>query len=98
MRREIVRKLKEILDPELGINIVDLGLIYGVEEKASRVKIIMTLTFPGCPLAFFIVKAVVDKLSEDSQIKNVRIEIVWEPAWSLEMVSEEAKTQLGFFR
>ncbi|OGY24907.1 MAG: hypothetical protein A2Y57_01170 [Candidatus Woykebacteria bacterium RBG_13_40_7b] len=98
MRKEVAGKLKEILDPELGINIVDLGLIYGIEEKEGEVKIRMTLTFPGCPLASFIEKAVVDKVFEGREIKNVQVEIVWEPAWSLEMVSEEARTQLGWFR
>ncbi len=93
--KEIVMdKLRSVMDPELHINIVDLGLIYEVVIKNSEVKVIMTLTTPGCPLAPVIDKLIKKALSE-LKADSVIVELVWEPAWSVRMMSEEGKLQLG---
>ena len=91
---KIREALKKVIDPELGVSIVDLGLIYDVKVNRTKIKVIMTLTTPGCPLA-----PVIDKLVREA-IKplgeyEVELELVWEPAWTKEMMSEEAKLKLG---
>jgi metal-sulfur cluster biosynthetic enzyme len=88
-------KLKEIPDPELNVSIVDLGLIYGVKIKDEKAKIKMTLTTIGCPLFGTIQKMVENKLTEVSGVKVVETELVFEPPWSMDMISEEAKIKLG---
>jgi metal-sulfur cluster biosynthetic enzyme len=91
----LTSKLREVLDPELGINVYDLGLIYTISEKNGEVSITMTLTTPGCPLHDSITSGVRNAIASLDGIKNVAIELVWSPAWSPEMMSEEAKALLG---
>lgn len=88
-------KLKEIPDPELNISIVDLGLIYTVTVKDEKAKIRMTLTTIGCPLFGTIQKMVEDKVGEVPEIKAVETELVFDPPWSMDMISEDAKVKLG---
>ena len=88
--------LKTVYDPELHINIVDLGLVYDVREEGGVVEVEMTLTSPGCPLAGEIdsrIKGVVGKIKG---VKTATVEIVWDPPWTAEMMSDEAKAELGF--
>ena len=87
--------LKTCLDPELGISIVDLGLIYGVRVEGDKAKIKMTLTTPGCPLVNMINADVEEKVRKVEGIKEVEVELVWEPRWTPDRISEEGKKALG---
>lgn len=89
--------LKQIYDPEVGINIVDMGLIYGVEIGDNKVDVIMTLTSPACPAGPQILTQVDSKVKEMTGIEDVDIRVVWTPPWSPDMLSEEARDQLGIF-
>ena len=94
--RKVADKLRECYDPEIPINIVDLGLVYGIEINGDAVKVSMTLTTPGCPLAGSIVEDVRRKLLELEGVQSADVELVWDPAWSPERISEEAKETMGF--
>lgn len=94
-REEVFEKLREILDPELGINIVDLGLIYGVEVKSNNIFVLMTLTFPGCPLGAVIQKEVKDNLNSLKNVQKIDLKITFEPPWDLSRVSSDAKARIG---
>jgi metal-sulfur cluster biosynthetic enzyme len=95
-KKEILGKLREIIDPELGINLVDLGLIYEVKvEKKGHVEVKMTLTSIGCPLAGFFAMQVEEKVKSVKGVKEAHVHVVWEPAWTPEMMSKEAKKALG---
>lgn len=93
-KEQVYKQLSTVMDPELHIDIVSLGLIYHVDVEEDQIKVTMTLTTPGCPLA-----PVIDKLIKKAlsflKAKDVRVELVWEPAWTKEMMSEEAKLTLG---
>lgn len=92
--RQVYEKLKTVMDPELFVDIVSLGLIYDVKIEEEKIVVIMTLTTPGCPLAPVIDELIRNALSEFSDHKIV-VDLVWEPAWNKEMMSQEAKLQLG---
>ena len=93
--KEIVMdKLRGVMDPELHINIVDLGLIYNVVIEKNEITVTMTLTTPGCPLAPVIDKLIKKALGE-LKADSVTVQLVWEPAWSVRRMSEEGKLQLG---
>ena len=94
---EIRELLREVYDPELGVNIVDLGLVYEIRNDDGDVYIRMTLTTPGCPLHDTIASAVERLLEGQRGIRSVKVDIVWNPPWSPDKMSEEAKRQLGFF-
>lgn len=94
---EIRELLREVYDPELGVNIVDLGLVYEIRNDDGDVYIRMTLTTPGCPLHDTIASAVERLLEGQPGIHSVKVDIVWNPPWSPDKMSEEAKRQLGFF-
>ena len=93
---QIIDKLKQCLDPELGINIVDLGLVYGVSIESSRVNILMTLTTPGCPLDSYFVKDITSKLKSIKGVSDVSVELTFDPIWSPSNMSTESKDLLGF--
>lgn len=95
-RFEIGEKLKEVDDPELGMNIVDLGLIYNITPLPESVVIQHTLTYPGCPLAPVIEGEIKKTLEGWEGIKRVETEIVWEPAWSTDMMHPEVLEELRF--
>jgi len=93
----IVRMLKTVYDPEIPINIYDLGLIYKIEvSEGGDVFLEMTLTAPNCPAADFIMEDVRMKVESVEGIKNVTINLVFDPAWDKDMMTEEAKLELGF--
>lgn len=96
LEKKVRLALKEVVDPELRINIVDLGLVYDVREKEGRVVVEMTLTSPGCPLAGVIDTRVNEVVKKIKGVKKVTVEVVWDPPWTEEMMSEEAKAELGF--
>lgn len=93
---DVKEKLKEVFDPEIGINIVDLGLVYGVDVAEQNVKVRMTLTSPMCPIGPQIMSAVHSKVSQLPMVKDVKVELVWNPSWDpRKMASEDAKIQMG---
>jgi metal-sulfur cluster biosynthetic enzyme len=92
---KIKEKLRECYDPEIPINIVDLGLVYGIEIMGDAVKVRMTLTAPGCPLAGVIVEDVRRKLLELEGVRKAEVDLVWDPPWSPERISEEARDNMG---
>ncbi len=95
-KEKLVREaLRGVIDPELHINIVDLGLIYDVREEGGEVEVEMTLTTPGCPLAPVIDKLVREAVMKVEGIREVSLELIWDPPWTQEMMSEEAKVELG---
>ena len=93
---DVVGVMCEIYDPEIPVNIYALGLIYDVQvSDECDVKIIMTLTSPNCPVAESLPVEIEEKVKSLNDVKNVKVEIVFEPPWSKEMMSEEAKLELG---
>lgn len=93
---DIKEKLKEVMDPEIGFNIVDLGLVYGAQITGEDVRVQMTLTSPMCPLGPQIMSAVHAKVKQLPMVKDVKIDLVWTPAWDPRvMASEDAKLHLG---
>ena len=94
---EIVEACKTVYDPEISVNIYDLGLIYTIEiSDMNEVKILMSLTAPGCPVAGEMPGWVSDAVKPIEGLKSVDVEIVWEPQWGMEMMSDEARLELGF--
>lgn len=93
---QIIDKLRECLDPELGINIVDLGLVYGVNIEGTRAYVLMTLTTPGCPLDSYFTKDITSRLKSIKGISDVSVELTFEPPWEPSKMSEESKDLLGF--
>jgi metal-sulfur cluster biosynthetic enzyme len=96
-RERVLESLKNVFDPELGINIVDLGLVYEVEISDGAVHIEYTLTTMGCPIGPLIEQQMQQLLSTVDGVETVDAEMVIRPAWSPEMMSEEAKAALGYF-
>jgi metal-sulfur cluster biosynthetic enzyme len=95
LKEKIIEQLYNVIDPELGINIVDLGLIYDININEGNVFILMTLTTPGCPLHDSIVGGVKRALADIEGIKDVNVQITWNPPWTPERMSDEALRQLG---
>lgn len=89
--------LKQIFDPEVGVNIVDMGLIYSLEIDGDNVDLTMTLTSPGCPAGPQILGQIDSAVKALDGVENVDIKVVWSPPWSPDMLSEEARDQLGIF-
>jgi metal-sulfur cluster biosynthetic enzyme len=97
LKERIVEALKNVVDPELGINIVDLGLVYGIDLQGSTVHITYTLTTMGCPIGPLIEAEMKQFLSGVGGVDEIEAEMVLRPPWTPEMMSEEAKAALGFF-
>ncbi|MHB8572322.1 MAG: metal-sulfur cluster assembly factor [Candidatus Dormibacteria bacterium] len=91
----LVSALRECYDPEIPVNIVDLGLVYGVEVKEHRVAITMTLTAMGCPFAPQVIAQVEERLLQVDGVEAAEVDIVYFPPWSPERMSEDARWQLG---
>jgi metal-sulfur cluster biosynthetic enzyme len=95
--------LRNVYDPEIGLNIVDLGLVYGVDvdQEGKEVKVDMTLTTPACPAGPMIMegaqKEVMTLRDVHPQLEDVKINLVWTPFWNPSMMSEDAKAELGYF-
>jgi metal-sulfur cluster biosynthetic enzyme len=96
MDTAIRERLTEVYDPELGVNIIDLGLVYDVEFQEGNVLIRMTLTTPGCPMHDTLVGGVERALKTLPSVQSVKVDVVWEPAWSPERMSADAKEHLGY--
>ena len=93
----VFEAVKEIIDPEVGINIVDMGLIYGVDIENDTVNITMTLTSPGCPAGGQLINGTQHVAQQLDGVKEVNVNVVWTPRWTAEMMTEEAKDELGIF-
>ena len=94
---KIVTMLKSIYDPEIPVDIFELGLIYEVRiDKENNVQIEMTLTSPNCPVAESLPKEVEDKVAAIEEVVSCKVNIVFDPPWDKDMMSEEAKLELGF--
>lgn len=92
----IILTLKTVYDPEIPVDIYELGLVYDVQiSDEADVKVIMTLTTPNCPVAESLPQEVKDKVSEVDGVRSVDLELTFEPAWNKDMMSEEAKFELG---
>ena len=90
-----MKVLKKINDPEIPVSIVDLGLIYDVKVEKGVAKIKMTLTTPGCPLGNILDKEIKEAVAKLPGIKDVKVDVIWDPPWSPDRMSKEAKTKLG---
>jgi metal-sulfur cluster biosynthetic enzyme len=95
-KEQAMSVLEDVVDPELAVDIVNLGLIYNVElDNQGLCTVTMTLTIAGCPLTEYLNAAIEEELLAMDQVKKVKINLVWEPAWSIDKMSREAKLDLG---
>jgi FeS assembly SUF system protein len=95
---EVVKEICTIYDPEIPVNIYELGLIYDIQvSDEGDVKILMTLTSPNCPVAESLPEEVKQKVGTVPHVRDVEVEITFEPTWTKDMMSEEAKLELGMF-
>jgi len=95
LEKKVWAELKKMLDPELNVSLVDLGLIYKIKVKNDQALITMTLTTMGCPLFGLIQQQIEEQIKAIKGIKAVEIKLVFEPPWSMEMMSDGAKLKLG---
>ena len=95
LKEKVIVEIKKIYDPEIPVNIYELGLIYDVSVKEKAVKVKMTLTTPNCPVAESLPLEVEEKVKSIDLINDVKVSIVFEPPWTKDMMSEEAKLELG---
>ena len=96
LKEKIIKEIKKIYDPEIPVNIYELGLIYEIKvEKDNNVKVKMTLTTPNCPVAESLPKEVKDSIMQVKEVNDVDLELVWDPPWDKSMMSEAAKLELN---
>ncbi len=93
---QVLRMLKTVFDPEIPVNVYDLGLIYRIDIEGQTCTIDMTLTAPSCPAADFLVEDIRQKVGSVEGIEQVDVNIVFDPEWTKDMMSDEAKLELGF--
>lgn len=96
LENKIREKLKEVIDPEIGADIVNLGFIYDINTKGKEAEIEMTFTSPSCPRREVVKEDVRERVKELKEIDEVRLNVVFEPPWTPDKMSEKAKKQLGF--
>lgn len=99
-KKEVKKQLKTVIDPELHINILDLGLIYEIDINNSQglVEITMTLTTPGCPLSHIFEEVIPEAIKKIPEVKEVKINLTWEPPWDPDKMSDEVKEEMGIIR
>ena len=96
LKEKIINEIKKIYDPEIPVNIYELGLIYDIKiDKTNNVKVKMTLTTPNCPVAESLPKEVKDSIIEVKEVNDVDLELVWDPPWDKSKMSEAAKLELN---
>jgi len=95
-KTQVLEALKEVYDPEFPVSVVDLGLIYDVKIAKDKVSVKMTLTNPGCPMSAVITQMVREKVESLKGVKEVDIDLVFEPRWTPDRLSKEAKKKFGF--
>ncbi len=91
----VITALKGVYDPEIPINIVDLGLIYDVEVEGGEVAVQMTLTTPGCPMGSYLAQQAEWRIAEIDGVEDVTIDLTWDPPWSVEKITDAGKKLLG---
>lgn len=97
LTNKVIEVLKTIYDPEIPVDIYELGLIYGIDVlENNEIKITMTLTSPSCPVAETLPPEVEEKVKTIDEVTECKVEITWEPSWDKSMMSEEAQLELGF--
>ena len=92
---EVMEALKDVYDPEIPVNVVDLGLVYDLKVEDGDVKVKMTLTFPGCGMGPYIAQQAEWAIAELEAVEDVEVEMVFEPPWNADMISDEGKAALG---
>ncbi len=96
LKDKVIAEIKKIYDPEIPVNIYEIGLIYDIKiDEKNNVKVNMTLTTPNCPVAESLPKEVKDSIMEIKEINKVDLDLVWEPPWDKSMMSEAAKLELN---
>ena len=95
VKEKIIAEIKKIYDPEIPVNIYELGLIYDIQVNKNQAKVKMTLTTPNCPVAESLPKEVKDGIMQVEGIDEVDLELVWDPPWTKEMMSDAAKLELN---
>lgn len=99
LREQVVEALRQVIDPELGINIIDLGLVYGIDVQpdAQHIEIRFTMTTAACPLGPYLVREIEHAVHSVAPAPcTVNVDVVWEPAWSPELMSDHARESLGW--
>ncbi|MBI4298285.1 MAG: metal-sulfur cluster assembly factor [Chloroflexi bacterium] len=94
-KETVLEALRDVYDPEIPVNVVDLGLVYAVDVQDGDVSVEMTLTFPGCGMGPYIAQQAEWRVAELDGVEDVHVEIVHEPAWTPDMITEEGKKLLG---
>ena len=95
IKDKIIKEISKIYDPEIPVNIYDLGLIYDIKIEGRKAEIKMTLTTPNCPVAESLPKEVKDSAMQVEEIDDVNLELVWDPPWNKDMMSDAAKLELN---
>ena len=96
IKNKVIEEIKKIYDPEIPVNIYELGLIYDIKiDEKNNVKVNMTLTTPNCPVAESLPKEVKDSIMELKEVNKVDLDLVWDPPWDKSMMSEAAKLELN---
>ena len=90
-RRKIVRQLRDVIDPELGVNIVDLGLVYNILIDDGMVVLEYTVTTPGCPMRRYLEQQIEESLQSINEIKDFETKLVWEPEWNVDMIKDDVE-------
>jgi metal-sulfur cluster biosynthetic enzyme len=94
-KEDVIEALKDVYDPEIPVNVVDLGLVYDLDVEDGDVEVKMTLTFAGCGMGPYIAQQAEWRIAEIDAVEDVNVEMVYDPPWSPDMISEEGKAQLG---
>jgi phenylacetate-CoA oxygenase PaaJ subunit len=94
MNKRLLAALADVQDPEMPVNLVDLGLIYGIEQEGDRVRVDLTFTAMGCPASDFIVADVRDRLLAEPGVREVEVRIVWDPPWTTKRMTPEGRQAL----
>ena len=95
LKERVISEIKKIYDPEIPVNIYELGLIYDITIEDKNVQVKMTLTTPNCPVAESLPKEVKDSIMGLDEVNNVNLDLVWDPPWNKSMMSEAAKLELN---
>ena len=96
-KEEIIKCIKTVMDPEIPVNLYDLGLIYSIKNSDNNILVEMTLTNPNCPVAGQMPENVAKSIEKTYGLRSIEVKLVWEPAWSKDLMSEDAKLALDIF-
>ena len=96
-KEEIIKCIKTVMDPEIPVNLYDLGLIYSIKNSNNNIMIEMTLTNPNCPVASQMPENVAKSIEKRYDLRSIEVKLVWEPAWNKDLMSEDAKLALDIF-